>query len=135
MASRGARVKGKTFSEAFGERLRGLREARGLTQEQLATAVKMNATRLSDYESGKIVPRVEKAIALAEELDVSLDELVGRKAPEVTDDVRDPKLRAAVRALEQTGSRRLIDAAGTSVEAFVALAHHETFESRRSKRR
>ena len=134
MGTRGPRTKGKPFGEQLGERLKETRERRGLTQEQLAHAVKMNAARISDYESGRIVPKLEKAVALAVALDVTLDELVGRTTPEVTEDVRDPKLRAGVSELEQTGNARLIEAAGTAIEAYVTLAHHEAIELRRPRR-
>jgi hypothetical protein len=40
-----------------------------------------------------------------------------------------------VRELEAMANARLIDAAGTTVEAFVALARHEDFEERRPERR
>lgn len=135
MATRGPRPKRKNFGEEFGERLKSARERRGFTQEQLAEAVGMHAGRISDYESGRIVPQLEKAARMAGVLEITLDELVGGVTPEVTDDVRDPRLRASVRALEATANPRLIDAAGTTVEAFVALAGHEEFESSRTKRR
>lgn len=51
--------------------------------------------------SGRFAPQLEKAAKLAVALEVALDELIGRDTPEVTEDVRDPKLRSRVRALEQ----------------------------------
>ena len=134
MATRGPRSKGKPFGEQLGERLKDIRERRGLTQEQLAQAVKMNAARISDYESGRIVPKLEKAVALAAALAVTLDELVGRTTPEVAEDVRDPRLRAGVSELEKTGNARLVEVAGATVEAYVVLAHHEALEQRRPRR-
>ncbi len=54
-----------------------------------------------------LAPQLEKAAKLAVALEVTLDELVGRDTPEVTEDVRDPKLRSSVRALEATGEQAL----------------------------
>lgn len=82
----------------------------------------MHAARISDYESGRIVPQLEKAARMAAALEVTLDELVGGKPSEVADDVRDRRYRASARDLEATANTRLIDAAGTTVEAFVAPA-------------
>jgi hypothetical protein len=49
--------------------------------------------------------------------------------------VRDPKLRASVRALEATANRRYLDAASLAIEGFASLARHDEFEAGRPKRR
>jgi transcriptional regulator with XRE-family HTH domain len=135
MGTRRPKAKEVTFAELFGERLRETRERRGLTQEQLAAAVGTHGPKISAYEKGQTLPGLEKAARLATALEVGLDELVFGRAAEAPDDVRDSRLRASVRELEASTDRRLIDAAVTAIDGFVALARHEEFESRRAKRR
>jgi transcriptional regulator with XRE-family HTH domain len=135
MGTRTPRSKGTTFGEEFGGRLKAKREERGFTLEELAERAGMHSGRLSEYESGRHTPQLEKAAKLAEVLEVPLDELVGLKAPAVRDDVRNPRLRASVRALEASGHSRYIEAAGLAVEGFVALARHDEFEAVRPRRR
>lgn len=63
----------------FKERLRIARKEKGLSQAQLADLVKIAQNTVSSYErDGGIVPGVDIAVALADELNVSLDWLTGR---------------------------------------------------------
>jgi transcriptional regulator with XRE-family HTH domain len=62
--------------------LRVLREHRGLTLDQLAVAsakhgVSVGKAHLSHIETGRNKPSVELLMALAQALDVTLDDLVG----------------------------------------------------------
>jgi len=135
MAAKRPRSKGKGFGEEFGGRLRAARERRGLTQSQLAELVGLYPSQISNYENGEKVPEGETMVLLADALEVSLDELargVPREAPE---DVRDVRLRASVRELEDAGDRQLVDVAVTAIDGLVALARHHEFEARVSKRR
>lgn len=63
--------------EDFGERLRRLRTAEGLTQAELGRRIGRTVTAISKYESGAMKPTVEVAVELAFALRVSLDELFG----------------------------------------------------------
>lgn len=63
--------------EDFGERLRKLRTAAGLTQAELGSKINRNVTSISKYESGAMQPTLETAVELAFQLKVSLDELFG----------------------------------------------------------
>lgn len=63
--------------EDFGERLRKLRVAAGLTQAELGSRINRGITSVSKYESGAMKPTLETAIDLAFQLNVSLDELFG----------------------------------------------------------
>lgn len=63
--------------EDFGERLRKLRTASGLTQAELGNKINRGVTSISKYESGAIFPTLEIAVELAFQLRVSLDELFG----------------------------------------------------------
>lgn len=59
----------------FGIRLRGLRKQRGLTQQQLATAMEMSEDAVSALERGKSLPGFETIEKLAKSLDVQLKDL------------------------------------------------------------
>ncbi len=65
--------------DGFAERLRLLRTERGLTQTRLAELLGMPARSYNRWERGGHVPHLEMAIKIADLLQVSLDELVGRK--------------------------------------------------------
>ncbi|EBX8168041.1 XRE family transcriptional regulator [Salmonella enterica subsp. enterica serovar Glostrup] len=63
---------------AFSERLKALREARGLTQTRLAEMIDVQPRAYNRWERGHISPQLETLLKLADVLQVSLDELVGR---------------------------------------------------------
>lgn len=66
-------------SEMFGERLRALREARGLTQEELGRMVGLSQRMVWHYETYGDLPLAKLLPALAKALKASTDELVGVK--------------------------------------------------------
>ena len=68
---------------AFGKRLVTLRQARGLTQIQLAEAAETTQRAISYYETEAEFPTTPTLIALARVLRVSTDELLGLKQPKV----------------------------------------------------
>jgi ribosome-binding protein aMBF1 (putative translation factor) len=59
--------------------LSDLRRTRKLSQEQLAQAVGVHPNILGRYERGEAKPSIEIATKLADALEVSLDQLVGRE--------------------------------------------------------
>ncbi len=68
----------KKYTESsFGERLMGLRKARGMTQIQLAKAAKTTQRAISYYENEAGFPPAPAVIALAHALNVTADELLG----------------------------------------------------------
>lgn len=60
------------------DRLRSARAMRGLTQRQLANLSNMGERMFRKYELGECNPTLDKASAIADALDVSLDYLAGR---------------------------------------------------------
>ena len=58
-------------------RLKELRLANSLTQKELAKAIEVGRTTISEYESGKIVPKQEGLLKLANYFNVSVDYLTG----------------------------------------------------------
>lgn len=62
----------------LGNNLKRVRESRSMSQSQLAEALWLDRSSVSGYESGKRVPDILILCRMAEILEVSLDELVGR---------------------------------------------------------
>jgi transcriptional regulator with XRE-family HTH domain len=60
----------------IGERLRTGRQARGLSLRELAERASVSASLISQIETGRAQPSVKTLYALADELDVSVDELL-----------------------------------------------------------
>jgi len=65
----------RDMKQLFGRHLRKLREARGLTQSQLAELVDLSPVTLSDIESGRIEPRFTMLMKLPEILGVESKDL------------------------------------------------------------
>jgi transcriptional regulator with XRE-family HTH domain/DNA-binding CsgD family transcriptional regulator len=65
-----------SISKLLGQRLRGLRTARGLSQDALAEAVGTRARMLSKIESGQSSVSLERLYALAQALEVEPQELL-----------------------------------------------------------
>ena len=61
----------------FNVRLKELRLNAGLTQKDLAKAIDVGRTTISEYESGKIVPKQEGLLKIANHFNVSVDYLTG----------------------------------------------------------
>jgi DNA-binding XRE family transcriptional regulator len=67
--------------EGMGGRIKRLREAAGMSQPQLAKAAGVPLTTLRQWEQNRRLPSWEWAVALADGLGCSLDELAGRETP------------------------------------------------------
>ena len=61
----------------FPKRLKELRLEKGETQKELAKCLEIGRTTVSEYESGKIVPKQEGLLKIANHFDVSVDYLTG----------------------------------------------------------
>ena len=61
----------------FGNRLKTVREEKGLKREEVAKAIGTSAAIIGRYERNERTPSIDIAKKLAEALDVSLDYLVG----------------------------------------------------------
>ncbi|MEH2949813.1 helix-turn-helix transcriptional regulator [Sporofaciens sp. JLR.KK001] len=60
----------------FSEKLITLRKGRDLTQEQLAEQLNVSRQSISKWESGQVIPEVEKIIELSKAFNVTLDYLL-----------------------------------------------------------
>ena len=67
------------------EKLRLLREAKHLTQQQVANAVGVSKATISAYETASKAPSIEVIIRLARFYGVSVDYLVGVDSPKYID--------------------------------------------------
>lgn len=127
--------KGKTpeknmLSQDFAERLRTLRQERGLSQRDLAQIIGCETMVISRYERGAAVPRMDSLVSLAEALHVSTDELAtGRRpADATTTPIRNVLLLERFRDLEdlpkedQDVAMKLLDALIAARQAETALA-------------
>jgi len=86
--------------EAFAERLRLLRTQRGLTQTRLAELLGMPARSYNRWERGGHMPHLEMAVKIADILQVSLDELVGRKEASSRVTIRNHELHQLVQQVD-----------------------------------
>ena len=68
-----------------GERIRELRIAAGLSQEELAELSSLNRVTIAKYETGRIEPGAQALSRIADALDVSTDAILGKSdTPEVS---------------------------------------------------
>ena len=66
--------------EKIGKFISALRKEKGMTQEQLAEKMGVTDKSISRWENGKTLPDISILVALAEELNVEISELLnGRK--------------------------------------------------------
>lgn len=65
----------------FSESLHRIINGRGLKQADLCRMSGIDTSLMSNYLSGKKIPTLTNAIAMADALQISLDELAGRKVP------------------------------------------------------
>ncbi|MGI5954698.1 helix-turn-helix transcriptional regulator [Dysosmobacter sp.] len=65
----------------FSQRLSQARKARGLNQETLAHQVGVSRQAVSKWETGDALPDLPRLLALADALELPLDDLCGRKLP------------------------------------------------------
>lgn len=61
----------------FPDRLKAIREDKGITQKHLAEVLSITISTISHYENGTREPSIEILIQMAEVLGVSVDYLVG----------------------------------------------------------
>lgn len=64
-------------NEQFGQNIKELRLACGLTQKDLAKLLDVSIAQISDIEKGKSTTSLKRAVMLADFFKVSLDSLVG----------------------------------------------------------
>ena len=103
------------ISQPDGARLRLARQARGLSQQQLAGVAGVTRQAVSAVESGHSDPSLRVALGLARALGMTVEELFG------PGDLGDPVLAQPVAAVNGPGSRVALATVG---DKFVALPLH-----------
>ena len=108
-------------TQAHGTRLRLARQARGLSQQQLAGVAGVTRQAVSAVESGHSDPSLRVALALASALGMTVEALFGPGDP------ADPVLARPVAAASRGGARVVLATVGDS---FVALPLHADMAAR-----
>ncbi len=85
----------------FRLQFRAIRERRGLTQVALGQRAGMAPASISHFETGQRVPSLDSLVKLADALEVSVDELLGRTSVDASTQV-DPLFLRASRAPTDT---------------------------------
>lgn len=88
-------------AQAIGQRLAGIRKAKGLTQIDVAQALGLAQGLISKYERGQLLLHGELIIQFAELLGVSTDEVLGVERK------RGARARSAAPIIDKTLARRL----------------------------
>lgn len=61
---------------SLGEKIKAMRQQAALSQEQLAEKLNVSRQAVTKWETGKGIPDIANLIAISDEFDVSLDELI-----------------------------------------------------------
>lgn len=64
----------------FGERLKLLRQGKGMTQKDLAERINISPQAISRWENSEVEPSIETLRTLAEIFDVTMDDLFGKES-------------------------------------------------------
>jgi transcriptional regulator with XRE-family HTH domain len=62
----------------LGENLKTIRERKNMSQEELAQKLRIGASRIDDYESGKQIPSNETLLKLSTVLDIPTSQLTSQ---------------------------------------------------------
>lgn len=87
----------------FGENLKGLREEKKLTQNELAEVLEVTRQAISNYENGR-EPSYDILIRIAKYFDVTIDYLLGNSCFKTTDEIIFYENSAAIKDLLNTMS-------------------------------
>ena len=79
------------MAESFGQRFQRLRKAKGFTQEQIAERVNISYQAVSKWENDITSPDISILGELANILEVTVDELLGRVDPSKVTLVEEPQ--------------------------------------------
>ena len=78
----------------IGANIRYYRKLRGYSQEKLAEMADINDKLVGFYETGKRIPPVINLVAIAEALEVTMDQLCGISTPEPSTELEREIMRA-----------------------------------------
>ena len=96
-------------AQAVGHRIKVAREAKGLTQEELAVLVDLSPTHISVIERGVKVPNLDSFVAIANALGVSADALLIDVVERSTEGIAN-ELSTRISKLPQREQRKILGA-------------------------
>ena len=67
--------------ETIGKSMKRIRKSRNLLQHELSEISNVSLSSIRNYEEDKVLPGLFNLIDIADALNVSIDELIGRKMP------------------------------------------------------
>lgn len=67
-------------SDTFAHRLMVIRKDRKMSQKDLAEAAGITANSIARYEGGSVIPQADSLCAMADALNCTTDQLVGRES-------------------------------------------------------
>lgn len=114
----------------FGPRLRELREARELSQRELASLLGIDYMQVYRYEKGVNVPSADSIVKLAQILRVTTDELLtGRETAVEAPDIRNPKLLDRLQTIDHLPKEKQ-EVALQMLDAIISQHEMESFADR-----
>ncbi len=90
----------------LGERIVAFRERLGLSQQQLAEKINVNQQMIAYWERRSASPRPDQILSLAEALNISVDELLGKEIPKVRNGGPVGRVRQVFEAVSQLPRRQ-----------------------------
>ena len=88
------------MSNVSGEKIYNARKALGLSQEALAKRIGVSKVAVCWYESGDRTPTLDNFLRLVDELNLTLDELVGREVSVVSSGEEPYSVKVAEKDIE-----------------------------------
>lgn len=95
--------------QAIGARIKATREAKGMTQEDLAATLDLSRNHISVIERGVKAPKLDTFVAIANALEVSADALLFDVIDHASDSVSS-ELMASVSKLPKADQNRILNA-------------------------
>ena len=102
----------------FSKRIKNLRIAKKMTQQELGNIVGLTATGVSYWESGKATPSIEVIEKLSNFFGVSIDFLMGK--PEIDENDRSMILFRKAEQVNETDREKLYHIINNTIDVFLA---------------
>lgn len=113
-------------NEIFMKRMKELRQKKGISMEELATALGVSKSRINMWENNGSVPRSDILLKIAEYYDVPTDYLLGNNTP--SESPTDAKLSALQRNLGKLNEEELKKAEAVLKAVFTDIFNDEDDE-------
>ncbi|MBE5838382.1 helix-turn-helix domain-containing protein [Butyrivibrio sp.] len=96
------------MNEDYGNQIKEYRISLGLTQNQVATAMKVTPGYISNVENGRTAMSLRMLIYYAKLMGITLDALVGQLEPEYKSSALDNALLREISKLEESSKEKLL---------------------------